>query len=172
MIKPEEVFRIGKLLKPHGVKGEIAFAFDNDVFDRVDCPYLICLVDEIFVPFFVEEYRFKGSETALIKFEDVDTEERARLMSNWEVYFPRKYYEEGAAEVEYSWNYFIGFKVYETSGRYIGTIDAVDEATINVLFRVVDNGDEYLIPAAEDFIDAIDDKNKTLHMNLPEGLLD
>lgn len=172
MIKSEEVFKIGKLLKPHGVKGEIAFAFDNDVFDRVDCPYLICMVDGILVPFFIEEYRFKGSETALVKFEDVNSEDKARLMGNWEVYFPRKYFEEGQKEADYSWNYFIGFKVYESSGKYIGTIDAVDEATINVLFLVINEGEEILIPAAEDFIESIDDKKRILKMSLPEGLLD
>ncbi len=88
MIKDNEVFKIGKLIKPHGIKGEISFAFENDVFDRVDCPYLVCRVDGIFVPFFIEEYRFKGSETALITFEDVDNEEKARRLSGLEVYFP------------------------------------------------------------------------------------
>jgi len=172
MIKPEDVFKIGKLLKPHGIKGEIAFAFDNDIFDRVDCPYLICMVDGILVPFFMEEYRFKGSETALIKFEDIDSEEKVKRMSNLDVYFRRKYFEESKEDVEYSWSYFLGFKIYDSSNKYIGKIDAIDEATINVLFLVVDGDNEYLIPASEDFIEAVDDKNKTLIMNLPEGLLD
>ena len=81
MIKENEVFKIGKFIKPHGIKGEMNFSFENDVFDRVDCPYLICRIDNILVPFFIEEYRFKGKETALIKFEDIDNEEKARRMS-------------------------------------------------------------------------------------------
>ena len=64
MIKQEEVYKIGKLGKPHGVKGEINFLFDDDVFDRVDAQYLILDIDEILVPFFMEEYRFRSDSTA------------------------------------------------------------------------------------------------------------
>ena len=54
MIREEEVFQIGKLGKTHGVKGEISFLFDDDVFDRVDADYLILKIDGILVPFFIE----------------------------------------------------------------------------------------------------------------------
>ena len=57
MIRQEEVFKIGKIGKPHGVKGEVAFRFSDDVFDRVDADYLILEVDGILVPFLIEEYR-------------------------------------------------------------------------------------------------------------------
>ena len=78
MIKKEDVYKIGVLNKPHGVKGEVAFTFTDDVFDRVDCDYLICLMDGILVPFFIEEFRFKSDSVALGKFEDIDTAEQAR----------------------------------------------------------------------------------------------
>ena len=41
MIKKEEVYKIGRIGKTHGVKGEVTFNFDDDVFDRVDAEYLI-----------------------------------------------------------------------------------------------------------------------------------
>lgn len=173
MIKKDDVFKIGKLLKPHGIKGEIAFAFDNDIFDRVSCPYLICLLDGILVPFFIEEYRFKGEDTALVKFEDMDSDKDVSRLNNTEVYFPREYFEDNSSELNYTWNYFIGFKIVDiASDSIIGVIDSVDESTINILFVVSNGDDEYLIPASEDFIKQIDDKNKILKMNLPEGLLD
>ena len=56
MIKKEEVYKIGLFNKPHGIHGELQFTFTDDIFDRVDCDYLICLLDGIFVPFFIEEY--------------------------------------------------------------------------------------------------------------------
>ena len=40
MIKKEEVYKIGRIGKTHGVKGEVTFNFDDDVFDRVDAEYL------------------------------------------------------------------------------------------------------------------------------------
>ena len=69
MIKKDEVFKIGIFNKPHGVKGEISFTFTDDIFDRVECEYLVCLLDGIFVPFFIEEYRFRSNTTALVKLE-------------------------------------------------------------------------------------------------------
>lgn len=174
MIRESEVFKIGKFIKPHGIKGEISFAFDNDIFDKVDCPYLVCLVDGIFTPFFVDEYRFKGKETALITLEDIDSEEKAQRFSGVEVYFPRKYMEEDTTEddLEYSWNFFIGFKAIDENAGELGTIEAIDDKTINTLFLIRNNEIEYIIPATEDFITDIDAKKKILYLYLPEGLLD
>ena len=90
MIKKEEVYKIGLFNKPHGIHGELQFTFTDDIFDRVDCDYLICLLDGIFVPFFIEEYRFRSDSTALVKLEGVDSAERARMFTNIEVYFPVK----------------------------------------------------------------------------------
>lgn len=172
MIKENEVFKIGKLIKPHGIKGEISFAFENDVFDRVECPYLICRINGILVPFFIEEYRFKGSETALITFEDIDSEDKAQRLSGLEVYFPRKYYEEDIAEdIEYSWNFFIGFSISDKKAGKIGIIEDIDEKTLNTLFLIKNGDEELIIPATEDFIEKIDTKKKILYLNLPEGLL-
>ena len=54
MITREELIRIGRFNKPHGVKGELSFTFTDDVFDRTECSYIVCEIDGIFVPFFVE----------------------------------------------------------------------------------------------------------------------
>ena len=110
MIKKEEVYKIGLFNKPHGIHGELQFTFTDDIFDRVDCDYLICLLDGIFVPFFIEEYRFRSDSTALVKLEGIDTAERARMFTNIEVYFPVKHAEE-AEDGELSWNFFIGFQM-------------------------------------------------------------
>ena len=41
MIRQDEVYKIGQLGKPHGVKGEISFSFTTDVWDRVEADYLV-----------------------------------------------------------------------------------------------------------------------------------
>ena len=77
MIRPEEVYRIGRLGKAHGVKGEVSFQFEDDIFDRMDADYLVLDMDGILVPFFMEEYRFRSDSLALVKFCDVNSQERA-----------------------------------------------------------------------------------------------
>lgn len=171
MIKDTDVFKIGKLVKPHGVKGEIAFSFDNDVFDKVDCPYLILLIDDIFVPFFIEEYRFKGQDVALVKFEDIDSDIKVKELAGLEVFFPRKYFEEKTEDVDYSWTYFLGFEIVDKVQGRVGEVTAIDESTINTLFLLKDGNKEIIVPASEDFIEKIDDKKKIIYTILPEGLL-
>ncbi|MDO4161242.1 MAG: ribosome maturation factor RimM [Prevotellaceae bacterium] len=173
MIRQEEVYKIGKIGKPHGVKGEVSFMFDDDVFDRVDSEYLVLLIDGILVPFFFEEYRFKTNETALMKFSDIDTKEQAQELTGCEVYFPRKLSDRDESEI--SWNETEGFKLVDenSNGKLIGTITSVDDSTMNLLFNVITpDGEEILIPASEDFITNIDVEKREISVNLPEGLLD
>ena len=113
MIRQEEVYKIGKLGKAHGVKGEISFLFDDDVFDRTDADYLILDMDGILVPFFIEEYRFKTDDNALMKFEGIDTQERARELTGCEVYFPREMAE--GDEEQLSWAAIVGFELIDAN---------------------------------------------------------
>lgn len=167
MIRKEDVYRIGKLGKTHGVRGEISFLFDDDVFDRVDADYLILSIDDILVPFFIEEYRFKTDSNALMKFEGIDTQERARELTGCEVYFPHELAD--SDEDTISWAAIVGFDITDAdSSRTIGPIAAVDDSTINILFELEDGR---LIPASEDLITDIDQQARTITMRLPDGLL-
>ena len=170
MIRKEEVFKIGVINKPHGVKGEVSFTFTDDIFDRVDCDYLILLMDGILVPFFMEEYRFRSDNVALVKFEDIDTAEEARKFTNVEVYFPKKFMDE--QEDVTSWNFFIGFRVEDVHHGYLGEITDVDDTTINVLFSIEKDGEELLLPAHEEFIIDLDRKKKVMKVDVPDGLIE
>ena len=171
MIKKEEVYKIGLFNKPHGIHGELQFTFTDDIFDRVDCDYLICLLDGIFVPFFIEEYRFRSDSTALVKLEGIDTSERARMFTNVEVYFPVKHAEE-AEDGELSWNFFVGFRMEDVRHGELGEVVEVDTTTVNTLFVVEqEDGEELLIPAQEEFIVEINQEKKLITVELPEGLL-
>lgn len=170
MIKKEDVYKIGVFNKPHGVHGELSFTFTDDIFDRVEAEYFICLLDGIFVPFFLEEYRFRSDTTALVKLEGVDNSERARMFTNVEVYFPTKHAED-AGPGELTWDFFVGFRIEEVKHGDLGNVTEVDNTTINTLFIVDHQGEELLIPAQEDFILNIDQKQRVITMDLPEGLL-
>lgn len=171
MIKRETVYKIGRIGKPHGIDGEVSFHFDDDIFDRTDADYLILDIDGILVPFFMDEYRFKTDETALIRFTDIDTQERARDLTGCEVYFPREHSESEAGNL--SWAAIVGFHVIDaTNGTPVGEITGVDDSTINTLFDLhTPGGDDILIPASDELITAIDTEGRTITMQLPDGLL-
>ena len=168
MIKREEVFKIGKLGKTHGVKGEISFLFDDEVFDRVEADYLVLDIDGILVPFFMEEYRFKSDSNALVKFEDIDTQERAQQLTGTDVYFPRALAD--SDEDSLSWAAIVGYDIADAqTGQSVGKIATIDDSTQNILFELEDGK---LIPASEELITAIDKENRTITIDIPDGLLD
>jgi 16S rRNA processing protein RimM len=171
MIKAENVYRIGLINKPHGVHGELLFTFDDDIFDRMEADYIICMMDGILVPFFFESYRFRSDSTALIKLEGIDTEQQARRMTNVEVFFPKEHVEE-LEDNELTWSFFVGFLIKDVNEGEIGKVIDVDDSTINTLFVVDHNDTEVLIPAQEDFIVDLDRGKKVITMQIPAGLLD
>ena len=169
MIKQEEVYRIGRLGKVHGIHGELTFHFDDDIFDTTDADYLVLEVDGILVPFFIEEYRFRSDSTALMKFEGVDTQERARELTNCDVFFPRH-----LAAIDddqpLTYAFLVGFTLVDAAtGRNVGTIASVDDSTLNILFCLADGT---LIPATEELIEGIDSNKKEIALRIPEGLFD
>ncbi len=168
MIKQEEVYKIGRLGKPHGINGEMFFYFDDDIFDRVECDYLVLDIDGILVPFYMDEYRFRKDSVALVKFTDVNSVERATELTNTEVYFPR-----ALAETEDETPtllFLIGFDIVNAAnGQHVGTITGIDDSTSNILFELSSG---QLIPASDDLIRNIDTDNEEIVMDIPEGLLD
>jgi 16S rRNA processing protein RimM len=115
----------------------------------------------------MEEYRFRSDTAVLVKFEDVDTVERARELTNCEVFFLRSLAD--GEEEDYTWSFFVGFDVVEAeSGKTVGRIAAVDDSTSNVLFEMEDGT---LIPAAEELVSSIDHDARRITMQLPAGLL-
>ena len=168
MIRQEEVYKIGKLGKTHGVKGEISFLFEDDIFDRTDADYLILNIDGILVPFFIEEYRFKTDNNALMKLDGIDTQERARELTGCDVYFPRTLADEDDEHI--SWAEIVGYELIDTNSHTtVGKIASVDDTTINILFELEDGR---LIPASDDLIQNIDTKQHQIEINLPEGILE
>lgn len=177
MIRRSEIRAIGKIHKTHGLMGELNAVLETDAsFLDTEHP-LIVDVDGIFVPFYCESVRRKGSFSSLIKIQGIDSEEAAKRMVNKEIYALKRdlalFEEEESTDGEGGYaDDFIGYKIVDVqSGAEIGEICEVDTSTVNSLF-IVNNQNEGIIyiPVAEEFIDYIDDDEREIGMNLPDGL--
>lgn len=176
MIKEEQLIEIGTITKVHGLRGEMNVIVSNEVFDNVKkCPYLVCMIDGIYVPFFIESYRWKGNASILLIFEDVNTIEKASEFCGQTLYFDRKCFTKKEAE-EYDTIVdeemgLIGYTVIDESLGKLGEITDINDLTANVLFIIDHNGDELLVPAADELITGINDEAGIITMNLPAGLV-
>ena len=91
MIHNDEVYHIGYIQKFRGLQGEVELQFTDDPFDRGSAEYLVLKIDGILVPFFLENYRFKNNDTAILKFEDINTDLQAKKIVGLQVYYPLSY---------------------------------------------------------------------------------
>ncbi len=174
MIKPDEIIRIGRFGKPHGINGEISASVD----DNIDTDALHCIVTEIeglYVPFFIESLRIKSTETLLLTIDGIDSDTEARKLTGLPVFALKRDNpflddphdgEDGMYVAD-----LVGFTVTAPDGRLIAEITGIEDSTENVLFiGETTDGSTMFIPVADEYIESIDTENKTITMDLPEGL--
>ncbi len=132
-------------------------------------------LDGIFVPFFLTGYRFRSATGILLSFEDIDSQEKAEPFCGLTLYFDRRCFtkkeeKDYDAQAEEDLG-FIGYQIIDQQLGPIGEITGIDDQTVNILFLVDHEGEEVMIPAAEDLILSVDDEAQTILMNLPIGLI-
>lgn len=155
----------------------MSFQFDDDVFDRTDADFLFVEIDGLPVPFFIEEYRFRSDDTALMKFDGIDTEDAAAELTGCDVLFPRDMAGDDSGAVSKA--EIVGYSVIDAAtGKPVGTIASVDDSTANLLFEVSpsdaatpEQGETILIPANEDLIKDVDRQGRSITIAIPDGLL-
>lgn len=171
MIRKEQVFPIGQIIKPHGIHGEMTFDITSDILNRDDIPFFIFEIDGILVPFSVEAYRYKSNTTGILQLDGVTSEQEAKPFSGLPVYIQNEYLEE-VEDTAIELDYFVGFRLFDVEKGEIGVIQEVDQTTDNALFVIQKEDDELLIPVGDEYIQEIDHQLKTITVLLPEGLLD
>ena len=170
MIRKEETVKIGYFAKPHGIKGELSLVTDYDLFENDEDPYVICEMDGIAVPFFVESFRHKSNAVILVKLEDIDSELLAKRFVNRDVFYPASCLKAPSID-DLAWSNFIGYMLGGKEQGELGFIQYVDETTINTLFKVEYQGKELLVPVSDELVYSVDHKGRSIVLALPEGLL-
>ncbi len=160
----ENIAVAGKVLKSHGVSGEVTIAVTNDALFDASC--MIIPIDGLYVPFFVESRRSKSSTVDIVKFEGVDSESDLAPLLGATVYLKKSELTGDGND----WRTLEGYSIYN-GDTLVGELTAIDDQTINVLFVVKAVSGEVLIPIVDEWINSIDDTTKTIRMTLPEGLI-
>ena len=137
MIRKEEVFKVGQLAKPHGVKGEIALTTRGDfgALEEMEDPYVVCDMDGILVPFFVESFRYKSDSVVLLKFDGLDTDEAVRPFVNKEAYLPLDAVSRDDLAGEMAWDDFVGYRVIDEEAKRHILQDRFSTRTLDNKYR-------------------------------------
>jgi 16S rRNA processing protein RimM len=166
-----DCYKIGFVLKPHGLKGEVTISIDEDApneFDELESIFLAR--GETMVPYFIEAISLKG-EKAYVKFEDVDSADEAKAICNHALYLPKSARPKSLRGEFYD-DEITGFSVTDENQGLLGTITEVTAAGPNKLIAVDHQGKEVLIPVNSPFIISVNKSKKKITVNLPDGFLD
>jgi 16S rRNA processing protein RimM len=104
-------------------------------------------------------------------FDDIDTSRRAEdFLVGHEIFIDNDEDEDDDDDDEFYMEDLIGFKAIVDKRE--GEISDYYDSEANPLFEITLDGEEHLIPAAEEFIAHIDFERRTIKFVLPEGLLE
>lgn len=173
MITRRQLTEVGRTIKPHGINGEIAATVDP-ILDLDNARCVVLDIDGIYVPFFVESWRSRGSEAVLLDIDGVDDEKAAKALCGKDIYALNEDVEHPGNDADgFYADDLVGYSIIDATGELIGVIAGIDTSTVNTLFEVKRPDDTKIyVPLADEFIIAIDPDKSTITMELPDGLLD
>ncbi len=169
----EDTFYLGSISKTVGYKGELAAILDVDdpeKYNELESVFL--LIEKKLVPFFIEKLSFRpNSNHVIIKFRDINSEEKAERLVDSELHLP--------AEMlpPLSGNHFYfheveGFQVFDTRYGYLGKLEKILDYPGNPLMQILKKNREILIPVKDEFINEVDRESEKIVVSTPDGLID
>lgn len=167
-----DCFELGFVLKSHGLKGEVSIVIDADKPDFYSKLSQLFLSSKAgLVPFQIEKWNARGPKV-IAKFTGCDRIEDAVQLENRAIYLPLTMLPP-LADHQYYFHEIIGFSVVDAGqGVAIGTVKDVMEMPQQDMLLVDVEGQEVLIPMADDFKVTVSKRAKTLSLFIPDGLID
>jgi 16S rRNA processing protein RimM len=166
-----DYINIGKIVTAHGLTGEVLLKHalgKKTVFKENDTIF-IEQAKGSYLPHFVQSSKAKTADETVIKFDDIDSREKALKFIKKQVWLTQEDFTKYAAKS--SPISLLGFALIN-EGEKLGIIDEVIEQPHQVLLTIKINGKEALIPLHEETLDNIDHIKKEVHVTLPDGLLE
>ncbi|WP_258105351.1 ribosome maturation factor RimM [Marinoscillum sp. MHG1-6] len=166
----DECYLLGKILKTHGLAGELVAHLD------VDDPTQYQELESVFVdlngklvPFFIESLAIRGDK-AYLAIEDIESRDEAATLTGCPLYLTLDNLPK-LLDGQYYYHELVGLPIYDQD-HLLGTVQNVIELTGNNLLSVDHQGQEVLIPLEDEIVQRVDLTERKIYAILPEGLLD
>lgn len=166
-----EYFKIGKIVSAFGLEGETILLHSLGKKTSLKGIEAIFMEDRktSFLPYFVQSARIKSEKEIYLKLEDINSREAALKIVQKEVWMEEKDFKQFAAPSAPI--ALLGYHLID-KGEDIGKIDEIIEQPHQVLCKILLEGKEVLIPLHEQTLQSVDNKNKKVFVDLPDGLLE
>jgi 16S rRNA processing protein RimM len=165
-----DAFYLGYISRKHGYKGALNIKLDVSSFKELkELDFLFVEINKSLVPFFIETLSFKNNNFIIVKLEDINDDSEAESLIGKSCYISN---EKAPDTKDLLIRSYIGYSIIDSNHGDIGVIENISTNTAQDLFQIDFNGKKILIPIIEDFIVKIEQKNKTIHLKTPNGLID
>ncbi|HRP57226.1 ribosome maturation factor RimM [Agriterribacter sp.] len=166
-----EYFKIGKVVSAFGLEGEMILL--HGLGKKTSLKGIAAIFIEehktSFLPYFVQSSRIKNEKEVYFKLEDVNSREAALKIVQKEIWMEEKDFKKFAARsAPIS---LLGYHLIHNS-EDIGEINEVIEQPHQVLCKIMFGEKEILIPLHAQTLQRVDNKNRKVFVDLPDGLLE
>lgn len=164
-----EMFDLGRVLKPHGLKGDVAVRFDVDQASRYSNIDMVWMAQRgTLVPYSIDWIAIRPKST-IIHFEGIDHSDDVASMVGCTLHLPIS--ELPALKgLQFYFHEVVGFQLVTLEGDELGTITDVIDHAANPLFKTKLGEKEGLFPMSDPFLKEVDRKNRRIVLGLPEGM--
>ena len=172
-INKSDCVEVGYIQKAHGLQGEVILAFEQEFEETFeDIEWIFVEVDGGVVPFLIEEegFRFRNNESAICKLRFIDSMIKAKELIGCKVFVLENEIIESKDQGVVST--LIGMTAFDSKFGKIGLISRVDDFSGNMVITVNHKQAEIMIPLSDEVISSIDETNRELHLNCPDGLIE
>jgi len=171
-MKKEACFYLGTIVGKYSFKGELLVKTDTDnIESNTELLSVFIDIDNKLVPYFVKKCLVHKSSLLRFKFEDVNNEEIADTLIKKKIFLSLDLLPKLKGNKFY-YHEVIGFKIIDKLKGVLGIVENINDQTSQPLFEVTDGKKNILVPLHDDLLIEIDRKNKSILVNLPEGLID
>jgi 16S rRNA processing protein RimM len=169
--KPElRYLAIGKIVRAHGVKGEISVKVMTEFPERFEVTRQVYLGDEFeAVPYELKSYRWH-KDNVLLTLTGVTNRNEAETLRGQLVQVPIDEAMPLPDGVYYHYQ-LVGLEVVTTAGKRLGELSDVMETGANDVYIVKNEGKEILLPAIAEVVKSIDLEENRMTVEVIAGLI-
>jgi 16S rRNA processing protein RimM len=161
---------IGKVVKPHGIRGKIKVDYFGESLDRFPLHRKVLIKDSLGRPESYEVLEVTLQPPRLIlRLKGIDRVEETESLIGKEVFIRKEDLPE-PLEGEYYWFEILGMAVETERGGRIGTVKEIFPTGANDVYVVQGKRREILLPATEEVVRSIDRETRVIKVVRMEGL--
>lgn len=158
---------VGKVLKPHGYKGDLTVYIDEDIIDDYTTLELLFIDhDGADIPFKITEIAPKGKNQFKVTLLGVADESAARKLVGRTASVSDKHAAEAEADP------ILGCTVIDEVHGVLGKVTDLITIQGNNLLQVESDVNSLLIPDNENVVFEVDEEKKEVRVKCPDGLID